>query len=98
MPGNTGTCNAVIDLTGDADSEVVETSRYRALRRVKNNVNSKPKSGQSKKDDELVVTKATIQNSCPVCLRAFEKIKSAGDNFYATRCGHIFCGFSLEHR
>jgi len=84
MTGNTTsrTCNAVIDLTGDSDDERIESSRNNSgnLRRR-----------QNRTSDDIVVTEATIQSSCPVCLKKFTTIKAAGGYFCVTKCGHLFC-------
>ena len=84
MTGNTTsrTCNAVIDLTGDSDDERIESSRNNSgnLRRR-----------QNRTSDDIVVTEATIQSSCPVCLKKFTTIKAAGGHFLVTKCGHLFC-------
>ena len=89
MAGNTTscTCNAVIDLTGDSDDERIESSRNnsRNLRRR-----------QTRTSDDIVVTQATIQTSCPVCLKKFTTIKTAGGYFYVTKCGHLFCMACLK--
>ena len=84
MTGNTTSCacNAGIDLTGDSDDERIESSRNNSgnLRRR-----------QTRTSDDIVVTQATIQTSCPVCLKTFDTINTAGGYFFVTKCGHLFC-------
>ena len=84
MTGNTTscTCNAVIDLTGDSDDERIESSR---------NDSGDHRRRQTRTSDDIVVTQATIQTSCPVCLKKFTAIKTAGGHFFVTKCGHLFC-------
>ena len=84
MTGNTTscTCNAVIDLTGDSDDERIESSRNNSGYRRRR---------QTRTSDDIVVTQATIQTSCPVCLKKFTTIKAAGGHFFVTECGHLFC-------
>ena len=107
MSGNTRTCNAVIDLTGDSASETVETSRgnhvrrpttrsqTRALRSLDNNARTL-RNSQSNKSDEIKISKTTIQSACPVCLRTLEKIKSNNGRFVVTSCGHLFCASCID--
>ena len=85
MTGNTTscTCNAVIDLTGDSDDEQIESSR--------NNSGYRRRRRQTRTSDDIVVTQATIQTSCPVCVKNFTAIKTAGGYFLVTKCGHLFC-------
>ena len=105
MTGNTQQLNAVIDLTGgDSASETVETSRgnhvrrpatrsqtrQRALQSLHKNART-PQNSRSNKSDEIMISKATIQSACPVCLRTLEKIKSKRGRFVVTSCGHLFC-------
>ena len=84
MTGNTTSCacNAVIDLTGDSDDERIESSRNNSGYRRRR---------QTRTSDDIVVTQATIQTSCPVCLKKFTTIKAAGGYFFVTKCGHLFC-------
>ena len=99
MPGNTCTCNCkcnadVIDLTADSDEEPIESSRnYSGYNLRKRNQQSR----QARKSSDIEVTKATIQNSCPVCLKKFESIKSEGGRLQVLiQCGHVICFTCLK--
>ena len=99
MPGNTCTCNCkcnadVIDLTADSDEEPIESSRnYSGYNLRKRNQQSR----QARKSSDIEVTKATIQNSCPVCLKKFESIKSEGGRLQVLmECGHVICFTCLK--
>ena len=91
MPGNTTSCNCnaeVIDLTADSDDEQIEAPRNNSGNFRRRNHRSR----QTRKSNEIEVTKATLQTSCTVCLKKFEAIKSEGGQIVATDpCGHIFC-------
>ena len=100
MSGNTRTSNAVIDLTIDSDCETIEaprhvrgpTTRSQTRRALQSQESNAKRSGNpTKTNDNMVVTKTTIQSSCPVCLRKLEKIKSEDGLFCVTSCGHLFC-------
>ena len=97
MNGNTTSCNATIDLTGDSDCDSRRNTsrrrpRQRGLRSVRNSENNrKTKRGSTHQSNEIEVTSATIQSTCGVCIKKLEKIKAEGNTFHVTKCGHLFC-------
>ena len=97
MPGNTCTCTCkcnadVIDLTADSDEEPIESSRNNSEDIRRRNHQSR----RSRKSNDIEVTKATLQTSCTICLRKFEKIKTEGGHLVALQCGHVFCLACIE--
>ena len=98
MPGNTCTCTCkcnadVIDLTADSDEEPIESSRNNSEDIRRRNHQSR----RTRKSNDIEVTKATLQTSCTICLRKFEKIKTEGGRLVALfGCGHIFCLACIE--